>query len=536
MDVLKPTLALCLKALIAFFISPVTLYAAERLSLAHLSFADLQRMIPISLSEQSPQQIIAPSQDLLRIHHHTDDHQMAHIRMQQRYAGFPVLGGYAIFHHPRALQSSAVISMNGVLYQKLQQDLGVRPAWFIPRADNILRHYARQYPRAQISEQHITPLIYMDEHHHAHWAYQVSVFLQPEQGDPSRPTMIIAAKTNQILMQWDDLATARQRVHGLGFGGNARMGKHQFGKDLPFLDMIRDDHSGQCFLENDHVLVVDMGHHTQRQTMPMSFDCEEESSSKKYWTGSAADGYDEVNGSYSVSNDAMYAGELVKRMYRTQYGVDVLRAGYRPMQLVLRVHYSTHYANAFWDGRQMTFGDGDGTVYPLVSLGIAAHEISHGFTQQHSGLLYHGQAGGMNESFSDMAAQAAEYFVYGKASWQIGGDIMKGKGALRFLQHPSLDGVSIERADRYRRDMDVHHSSGVYNHLFYILSNRPGWHPGKAFQVMIKANMDYWTPTSTFEEGACGILAASRDLGFGEADIQYALDEVMIEYEDCYPA
>ncbi|PJD92916.1 MAG: zinc protease [Legionella sp.] len=533
MDVLKPTLALCLNTLIASFLSPGSLYAAERLSLAHLSFSDLQRLIPVSLSEQTPQQVISATHDLLFLNQHMDEHQTNHIRMQQRYDGFSVLGGYAIFHHPHNSSSFAAISMNGVLYQKLQHDLGARPVWFVSRADHVLHHYAQKYPQHHMTEKQITPLIYVDDHQQAHWAYQVSVFLQPEQGDPGRPTFIIEAKTNQILAQWDDLATVRQRVRGLGFGGNTRIGKHQFGKELPFLDLIRDENSGRCFLENDHVLVVDMGHHTQRQTIPMSFDCEEEHATKEYWTGSEGDGYDEVNGGYSVSNDAMYAGELVKNMYRTQYGVDVLRVGYKPMQLILRVHYSRHYANAFWDGRQMTFGDGDGAIHPLVSLGIAAHEISHGFTQQHSGLLYHGQAGGINESFSDMAAQAAEYFVYGKASWQIGGDIMKGRGALRFLHRPSLDGVSIERADRYRRDMDVHHSSGVYNHLFYLLSQRPGWNPGKAFRVMIKANMDYWTPTSNFAEGACGILAASRDLGFGETDVQYALDEVMIEYDDC---
>ena len=81
--------------------------------------------------------------------------------------------------------------------------------------------------------------------------------------------------------------------------------------------------------------------------------------------------------------------------------------------------------------------------------------------------------------------------------------------------------------------MDVHYSSGVYNYLYYLLANHAGWNPQKAFHVMVKANMDYWTPTTNFIEGACGILAASRDLGFSEDDVKDALDEVVIDYGDC---
>ena len=105
------------------------------------------------------------------------------------------------------------------------------------------------------------------------------------------------------------------------------------------------------------------------------------------------------------------------------------------------------YENAFWDGKQMTFGDGDTMMYPLVSLGVGAHEISHGFTEQHSNLEYYGQSGGINEAFSDMAAQAAEYYSAKKNSWQIGPEIMKedsGYEALRYMDKPSRDGSSID--------------------------------------------------------------------------------------------
>lgn len=207
------------------------------------------------------------------------------------------------------------------------------------------------------------------------------------------------------------------------------------------------------------------------------------------------------------------------------------------MQLVMRVHYGQGYENAYWDGKQMTFGDGDTMMYPLVSLGVGGHEVSHGFTEQHSGLEYFGQSGGMNESFSDMAAQAAEYYSVGKNSWQIGPEIMKedsGYDALRYMDKPSRDGMSIDVADDYYGGLDVHYSSGVYNHLFYILANQPNWNLRMAFDVMVKANMDYWTPYSTFDEGGCGMLSAAKDLGYNLDDIKKSLSEVTINYQSCY--
>jgi pseudolysin len=81
--------------------------------------------------------------------------------------------------------------------------------------------------------------------------------------------------------------------------------------------------------------------------------------------------------------------------------------------------------------------------------------------------------------------------------------------------------------------MDVHHTSGVYNRLFYLLSTQSGWDVRRAFEVMVTANADYWTPTSTFDEGACGILHATESLNYGVADVKSVLDQVGVHYADC---
>lgn len=529
MDHLKFLWSLCL---LVFIFSSSPLFSAERLSLVHMSFAELQTIIPVSLSGQVPKAARVLPQDFLILERHQDAKHIEHIRMQQRYYGFPVFGGFVVLHRKQHPVTRHAVQMNGAIYQKLQHDLGEVPKEFVAHAEAVLEAYSQRFPKEQILEKMIQPLVYIDDQQQAHWAYHMQVYIQPDQGLPSQPTVIQSAKTGRVLLEWDALTTLRPTlIKGRGFGGNLRVGKYQFGNELPYLNLMRDPEAGVCFLANEHMMIVDMHHYVRKPSIPMRFLCEEAGPDQVYWTGYTGDGYDRTNGSYSVSNDALYFGSLVSEMYRSQYDVEVLRHQAHP--LVLRVHFGTDFVNAFWDGHQMTFGDGNEMVHPLVGLSITAHEISHGFTQQHSGLIYRGQAGAINEAFSDMAAQAAEYFVYGKSSWLIGADVVKHQGALRSMYHPSRDGASIERAIDYQTDMDVHYSSGVYNRLFFVLATHKGWDLRQAFRVMLKANMDYWTPTTGFAEGACGILAASRDLELSEEDVKDALDEVVIDYGSC---
>src|SRR3546814_18437778 len=82
-----------------------------------------------------------------------------------------------------------------------------------------------------------------------------------------------------------------------------------------------------------------------------------------------------------------------------------------------------------------------------ICLDVLAHEVSHGYTEQNSNLEYSLQPGGINEAFSDMAGEAAEFFFKGENDFLIGGEILKAPGeALRYMADPTLDGISIGRA------------------------------------------------------------------------------------------
>lgn len=520
--------------------SPVK--AAEPLLLQKSAFAEVSQQFQLQLPGLAKRG--AAAQETLNfVKEHTDKNQVSHARMQQYYAGFPVFGGYAILHSHHTAKTLGLVNsdvqMNGVLYKGLSQELGQPSDAFVKNAALALNQFKSQFSGQKMSEEQVTPMVYMDEKHHAHWAYKVSVFVTYQDKIPARPTAIVDVNTYTPFVQWNDVKTVRNSAFGRGFGGNEKVGEYQFGKELRLLDILRDDVSETCFMENADVKVVNMGHKYSSKNKPMQFSCKTDPNdpSNTYFTGYSADGYDRENGAASPTNDALYAGYVIKHMYHDWYGVEALKnTDGSSMKLVMRVHYGSSYENAYWDGQQMTFGDGDTMMYPLVSLGVGGHEVSHGFTEQHSGLEYFGQSGGMNEAFSDMAAQAAEFYSLNKNSWQIGPEIMKegsGYDALRYMDKPSRDGHSIDTATDYYGGLDVHYSSGVFNRLFYILASQPNWNTRKAFDVMVKANMDYWTPYSTFDQGGCGVLAAAKDLGYSLDDVKKSLADVAINDQSC---
>ena len=117
------------------------------------------------------------------------------------------------------------------------------------------------------------------------------------------------------------------------------------------------------------------------------------------------------------------------------------------------VHYGQDYDNAFWDGRRMVFGDGDGKLFLRFtrSLDVIGHELAHGVTEDENGLQYQGQSGALNESCSDVFGSLVKQHALGQtadqADWLIGADLLgpdvQGDGA-------ALDGGAGHRLRRRR--------------------------------------------------------------------------------------
>ena len=317
-------------------------------------------------------------------------------------------------------------------------------------------------------------------------------------GEPSRPHALIDAQTGRVIKAWDALAYQ----NATGPGGNTKTGVYEYGTDFGYLDV-----NASCQMNNSNVRTINLNQGTSGGSVHQ-FTCPRNT-------------VKQINGAYSPLNDAHYFGGVIYNMYRDWYNTAPLT-----FQLTMRVHYSNNYENAFWDGSQMTFGDGASRFYPLVSLDVAAHEVSHGFTEQNSGLVYSNQSGGMNEAFSDMAGEAAEYYMRGTNDWMVGEQIFKSAGALRYMDDPTRDGNSIGHASNYTSGMNVHYSSGVYNKAFYLLANKVGWNTRKAFDVFVDANRNYWTANMTFNQASCGVIDAATARGYSAADVTDAFSQV----------
>jgi len=421
-----------------------------------------------------------------------DFNKVTHSRYQLTYDGIPVWGMQLVVSKNK---NSQVTNLNGNLALDLGVDVGNIPSKLDPQGSlakmkSAFEKKGNKNVTWKYSNESAEPYIYIKKNGKAALVYKVSFFADHDGGEPTMPVYLVNAQNGNILEQYENL----QHAVGNGPGGNQKIGQYYYGTDYPGFGVTQN--GSTCTMNTTNVKTVNLNHGTSGSTA-YSFTCPENTVKT-------------INGAYSPLNDAQYFGQVVFDMYNGWYGVPPL-----PVQLTMKVHYSNSYENAFWDGSAMTFGDGAGTFYPLVSLDVSAHEVSHGFTEFNSNLTYSGQSGGINEAFSDMAGEAAEFYMRGSNDFKVGYDIMKSaNAALRYMANPPQDGSSIDHVSDYYSGLDVHYSSGVFNKAFYLLATSSGWDTHKAFDVFVKANQDYWTASTNFQQGGEGVLSAAEDYGY----------------------
>jgi Zn-dependent metalloprotease len=171
------------------------------------------------------------------------------------------------------------------------------------------------------------------------------------------------------------------------------------------------------------------------------------------------------------------------------------------MALSGTVHFGQSYDNAYWDGEQMVFGDGDGVLFNrfTVAVDVIGHELTHGVTGATADLEYRNQSGALNESMSDVLGSLVKQYALGQtaaeADWLIGAGLLADgvRGdALRSMRAPGtaydderLGGKDPQPAhvrDYLRSASDnggVHTNSGIPNHAFYLAATALG---GKAWE------------------------------------------------------
>ncbi|MGW2559948.1 M4 family metallopeptidase [Streptomyces sp. NPDC001514] len=210
------------------------------------------------------------------------------------------------------------------------------------------------------------------------------------------------------------------------------------------------------------------------------------------------------------------------------------------LPLIASVHYDENYGNAFWNGEQMVFGDGDGEIFLdfTVPVDVIAHELAHGLTQYTANLTYFGQPGALNESVSDVFGSLVKQYTLDQtadeADWLIGAGLLAPRVtgvALRSMKEPGSaydddvlgkdpqPGTMDDYVRTGRDNGGVHINSGIPNRAFCLLATQLG---GKAWEragqiwydVMVSGTLEVDASFTDFARAT--VAAAAERYGEGE--------------------
>lgn len=472
-----------------------------------------------------------------------------HTRYQLTFKGLPVWGHQLIFHDRKGAEPE----VTGIQVSGIERD--IRSIQGKLSAAEVERQILSKLSNP-VKFKTVKKVIYIDAQEKAHLAYHLSFYLNQNKTLVNAPNYLVDANNGQVLKAWNE---ARHERVGQGLGGNAfdlpyRPGMFQHGDALPNLASLGKFDvqiaNGLCYLQNDSIKVINFENapvsygafplsvfdEAKHQIEAFSYPCSPDTGYINYSDGASGP----MNYAFSPVNDTMYFAQETIEMYEKRYGVK------QPFGDDLPIRAYTHLGemdNAFAipsiviDGilmahQQIAIGNG-GAFLTAPTQGVIAHELSHNFTQLNARLVYDGQAGAINEAFSDMASIALQDYLrqrypwyWDGQDWTLGREAVISGEPLRYMDDPTQDGASIAHTRDYHAEVDVHHSSGIFNKAFYLLASKPGWSVQMAFQLMVDANRYYWSPIAYFDFAACGVIQAALDRELDKQPVIEAFAEV----------
>jgi len=437
-----------------------------------------------------------------------------HVRVERLYKGLRVIGGDMVVHSNRA---GAFIDASRTLAQPLALDIAAR----IPAAQALaaaLQSHAGEAlarPQLVVYARGDQPVLAWD------------VRLSGEQADqtPSELHVIVDAHSGALLEAWDDIHTAPATGSGSSlFDGTVTLTTETASGGFSLTDNSR---GGQATLDMNNLAFGKGKLFTDADNL--------------WGTGSTAN-------RQTVAVDAQYGASLTWDYYKLVHGRNGIANDGKGANS--RVHYRKNYANAFWDDGCfcMTYGDGNSSLYPLVSIDVAGHEMSHGVTSRTAGLVYSGESGGLNEGTSDIFGTMVEFYAANAndaPDYLIGEKLFKnGTGVIRSMIQPSGDGSSADCWYSNVGSLDVHYSSGVANHFYFLLAEGTtagvpsktcvagntrvasgngtlaGIGRAKAEKIWYRALTIYMTSSTNYAGARAATLSAAADLfGAGSPEV-----------------
>ncbi|MGW5663588.1 M4 family metallopeptidase [Streptomyces sp. NPDC003758] len=441
-----------------------------------------------------------------------------HTRYERTYAGLPVLGGDLVVHS-KSGRTEGVSRASGAaikvasLKPQIAAAKAEKQALTVAKAAGSDKTAADSAPRKVIWAGSGKPVL----------AYETVVGGLQDDGTPNQLHVITDAATGKKLYEYQGIETGTGKSL---YSGTVTLNTTLSGSTYQLYDTTRGGHK-----------TYNLKHSSSSSTGTLFTDSDD-----VWGTGTASSSSTDQ----TAAADAAYGAQVTWDFYKSTFG----RSGIKNdgKAAYSRVHYGNAYVNAFWDDSCfcMTYGDGSGNTHPLTSLDVAGHEMSHGVTSNTAGLNYSGESGGLNEATSDIFGTGVEFYANNASDpgdYLIGEKInINGDGTpLRYMDKPSKDGGSADYWSSGVGSKDVHYSSGVANHFFYLLSegsgaktingvsyNSPTYNGStvtgigraKALQIWYKALTTYMTSTTNYKGARTATLNAASAL-YGSGSTEY---------------
>ncbi|MEV7355822.1 MULTISPECIES: M4 family metallopeptidase [unclassified Kitasatospora] len=450
-----------------------------------------------------------------------------HLRFERTYAGLPVLGGDLVVHQSArgAVESvdkavSAQLSLPSLAPQ-IPADKAAAQATGAVQATVGVAADKDESPLAAVHQTGKAELVVWASDGNPRLAYRTTVEGVRADGTPSSQLLVTDAATGQVLSTHEQVQTASGTGKGV-FVGNVPLTTTQSGTSYQLKDATRGGQS-----------TVNLKNKTSGTGTLVA------NSTNAFGNGLASN-------SESAAVDAQYGAAATWDFYKNTFGRNGIKNN--GVGATSRVHYGSNYVNAFWSDACfcMSYGDGSGNTHPLTEIDVAGHEMSHGVTSATANLNYSGESGGLNEATSDIFGTMVEFYANlpsNPPNYWIGELInLNGDGTpLRYMDKPSKDGASADSWYSGVGNLDVHYSSGIANHFFYLLSegsgaksingfsyNSPtsngsavtGIGRDKAAQIWYRALTVYFTSTTNYASARTGTLKAASDL-YGATSAEY---------------
>ena len=449
-----------------------------------------------------------------------DELGMTHIRFNQSVNGLNVEGAELIVHFN---ENNEVVSVNGRLNQTIADTELDTAATLSSEAALKAALTSVHAPEAEeMTYEPTTELVVYPFEGENHIAYKVNVNFMGE--DPGNWFVFVDAKSGEIIDQYNALMHADELKTQKGSG----KGVHGAHREL-HISRVKEEKSGTKFL------LADYSHANLAGIETYDAKNDNTSSNDTLYVGNSASFISDYD---RAAVDAHYNSEKVYEYFLNEHGRNSLDG--KGMAIISKVHYGNNYNNASWNGRWMTYGDGDGEFMISLSAGldVAAHEMTHGVITNSANLVYRHQSGALNESFADVFGALVD-----DDDWEMGEDIMApaakaaGMTVLRSLSNPNSVVVTNEQRRAYSTNggvypdhMDeyyhmptsvdgggVHVNSSITNHAAYLIAQDIGRQ--KLGKIYYRALTVYLTPNSDFSDARMAIVQSAVDL-YGEGSAE----------------